>query len=131
MVVSIWALFLHKASYFSDHLGANRASEERRGILLYRDGLTTFSGSSRWSLQLSESPQDGADLDREREGRVDAVAAVSSDLTLLPFEQPFVSPVRRRPPAVGVTDATIDVSASYFQSALPLSASTAVMWPNC
>src|SRR5207237_10389223 len=40
------------------------------------------------------------------------------------------SAVRSRPPAVGVTDATIEVSVSYFQMIFPVSASTAVTCPN-
>ena len=50
MVVSIWALFLHKASYFSNHLRANRAPEERRGIVTISRRTDDLSGSSRWSF---------------------------------------------------------------------------------
>lgn len=43
---------------------------------------------------------------------------------------PLVSPVRTMPPALGVIDATIEVSASYVQTTLPESASTAVTCPR-
>src|SRR5437016_4773292 len=42
---------------------------------------------------------------------------------------PFRSPVKTRPPAVGVTAATMGVGDLYFQRTRPLSASTAVSQP--
>src|SRR5580704_15031972 len=42
---------------------------------------------------------------------------------------PFKSPVKTRPPAVGVTPATMGVGDLYFQRTRPLSASTAVSQP--
>src|SRR5579871_409658 len=42
---------------------------------------------------------------------------------------PFRSPVKTRPPAVGVTPATSGVGDLYFQRTFPLSASTAVIQP--
>src|ERR1700686_3126178 len=42
---------------------------------------------------------------------------------------PFKSPVKTRPPAVGVMAASMGVGALYFQRTRPLSASTAVSQP--
>src|SRR5262249_61503365 len=46
-----------------------------------------------------------------------------------PSTSPFRSPVKTRPPAVGVTAATSGVGDLYFHRTLPVSASTAVIQP--
>src|SRR6202035_4163050 len=45
------------------------------------------------------------------------------------MKSPLRSPVKTRPPAVGVTAATIGVGDLYFQRTLPVSASTAESQP--
>src|SRR5215467_10770484 len=62
-------------------------------------------------------------------------ASVASRHTPLPVSasspstSPFRSPVKTRPPAVGVTAATSGVGDLYFQRTRPVSASTAVIQP--